>query len=116
MSFDWKIADMQQYQPVGGYSPGLYVCVCATCESGFMGEKRCRECHACAVKASEAPASGLLADRERTRANAARVTREALRKVADEQEAASHITTALALRLAALSSDDVLLRLRNLIR
>lgn len=58
----------------------------------------------------------LEADMTRTRATSARITREALRKVADEQEAASHITTALALRLAALSSDDVLLRLRSLIR
>jgi len=58
----------------------------------------------------------MLADEARTKADAARVTREALELVAIEQRQAGNKDLALALWEVALGGDDVLLRIRGLIR
>jgi len=39
-------------EPIGGYAPGNYGCVCLECSAPFMGDKRATVCRLCAVKSS----------------------------------------------------------------
>ena len=36
--------------PIGGYAPGYYECICATCKTKFMGDKYASQCEPCAVE------------------------------------------------------------------
>jgi hypothetical protein len=43
-------ADAMPKYPIGGYAPGLYSCVCVSCEKEFMGDKRAVQCEPCAIE------------------------------------------------------------------
>jgi hypothetical protein len=36
--------------PIGGYAPGLYMCLCRKCQNRFQGEKRAYECPDCVIQ------------------------------------------------------------------
>lgn len=40
----------EKIYPIGGYAPGNYTCICSTCGSQFIGDKRAVQCEPCAVE------------------------------------------------------------------
>ena len=36
--------------PIGGYAPGNYSCICTTCKTTFIGDKRAVQCEKCATE------------------------------------------------------------------
>jgi hypothetical protein len=44
---------MEKKYPIGGYAPGNYHCLCATCELWFDGDKRATQCETCALAAKK---------------------------------------------------------------
>jgi hypothetical protein len=54
-------AEPEKKYPIGGYAPGNYQCICATCDKQFIGDKRAVQCEACAT-APQPPGFDLATD------------------------------------------------------
>ena len=48
--YDSSIPEEKKKYPIGGYAPGNYSCICTTCRTTFIGDKRAVQCEKCAIE------------------------------------------------------------------
>lgn len=65
-TFEWLTLDQQlrEVTPIGRFAPGEYLSPCHDCGRRFMGDKRARQCFACAFKSVTAATESAVAVRD----------------------------------------------------